>query len=268
MGSDNYVISDNLAPQLALESQSIPHAYLPGTIKILTPKSNKVFLKGFGEYIQGAVIKELNRRSEFISTLERETDFNIDTSLFIRNASLQPWIIYFTQEGGLPDEEITDEYGLIPCTSRRHHAVYWQETEFGVRSMILTANEKGSCWSDDSDVGHEIAHATFGPIPIKAQMHFDDTMKMLYIFSELAVTTFRGEVRDNETGLPTLDTYEELDKFLYAAQKLVPGIGFEDLILIKPLTPFTLTRFNRFKIKLGYTSLKAVNLFSGMVNQL
>jgi len=175
----------------------------------------------------------------------------------MRTRSCQPWYIYVSTNGGLYDGEPLPEetnpdsplvqFGAIPCTAAHHHGIAWWRTPSGRRSALVTSHREGSAWNWDEDIGHEAAHASFGPIPLFSQ-HFeaygantglyemwisDQAMtpelsaRVHYILAELAVVSVRGEQRTTGTGLPGMQSLDELFLFLSIAHRFFPAAGFE-----------------------------------------
>jgi hypothetical protein len=171
----------------------------------------------------------------------------------------QPWYIYVSPKGGIydgralsesSDPDSTEEAsGAIPCTTASHHGIAWWKTSTGRQSALITSHPVGGAWNWDEDIGHEAAHASLGPIPLFSQ-HFeaygatnslsemwrrDNTItpeisaRMHYLMAEMAVVCIRGEQRSTGTGLPGLETLDELLLFLSLAQLLFPTAGFESV---------------------------------------
>jgi hypothetical protein len=172
-------------------------------------------------------------------------------SALTKHTHIQPWAIYFSKNGGLnlPSLSQASSYGVIPCSSMQNHGVAWQQQLPGdLNVWLATAPKVGKSWDWDSDIGHESAHAAFAPIPLFAQalntektvaispfttiksiheLSSDHLARMSYTYSELSVVSIRGEHRPTQTGLPVVETPDELFAFLELSRQLMPGVGFE-----------------------------------------
>ncbi len=167
----------------------------------------------------------------------------------------QPWVIYFSEHGGLGDGDSEDRGstttvlpagGIVPCASMRNHGVAWFRDSEGTRTTrLITARKPGREWDWDSDIGHESAHAAFSPIPLFVQgdhtlgerfslepIRSPDELspchiaRILYLFVEIPVLVLRGERRDNDSGMPT-DSWAELIQLFRLSHQLMPESGFD-----------------------------------------
>ena len=162
----------------------------------------------------------------------------------------QPWILYYSENGGLGHSEAaastSAKTGVIPCSTMRNHGVGWRvDGRGGMHVWLATARKEGQNWDWDSDIGHELAHAAFAPVPLFAQsasrdldtVHFAETRsaselttdqlaRMCYLLTELAVVAVRGEARPTKTALP-LGEPQELRAFLGLLKQAMPGAGFD-----------------------------------------
>ncbi len=162
---------------------------------------------------------------------------------------VQPWILYYSLDGGLGHESVNTDrslpMGLIPCSAVKHHGVAWRRSADGVeRVWLASARAKGAVdWDWMADVGHEVCHASFAPVPLWAQprrevttdfsdiqgideLKIEHFQKVAYTNPEIVTTIIRGESRSNETGLPNLETWKELEAYLIVCHLFYPSIGF------------------------------------------
>ncbi len=146
-------------------------------------------------------------------------------SFLTTRTHVQPWAIYYSKAGGLGGTEETVEAGVargvIPCSSMRNHGVAWELTEDGkVQTWLATSRRENGEWDWESDIGHESAHAAFAQVPLFVQSNprVPDNLlstakspdqltplhiaQIIYLWSELAVVSIRGETRATTTGLP------------------------------------------------------------------
>lgn len=191
-----------------------------------------------------------NARRERFVNLGLFSDRKID-KILTGHRHVQPWILYFSKEGGLgiSAQSVEQEHltsGVIPCTSMPNHGVAWIKTSAGdCQVWLATARKVAHDWDWDSDIGHESAHSSFAPVPLFVQaLHINsETMlldnvssfqdlnashlaRMSYIYSEIAVIAMRGEQRNTKTGLPVVERPEELYAFLELSHQLMSDLGF------------------------------------------
>jgi hypothetical protein len=173
-------------------------------------------------------------------------------SLLKSNLNTLPWAIYYSENGGLnlavDTDNLANNFGAVPCRAVHNHAVSWETYLTGNKQVWLTTARTGDQdWNWDSDIGHELFHTSFAPIPLFAQsslkvtanISFNDIdivepnmlAKMTYLYGEIAVLTLRGEFRDHPLGLAVVDTHEELIDCLDLTHKLMPHFGFDKAIL-------------------------------------
>lgn len=162
----------------------------------------------------------------------------------------QPWIIYDTERGGLPDIECSPDdpearSGVIPCSAVRHHAVaWWRNADGHVRTCLLSGRGTGVSFEMDSDIGHEGVHAAFSPVPLFSQtmeersravpfsaavpgsMTHEQRARFAYTLCEVGLAMLRGEPRPTPTGLINIEEWEDARAFLRIAHSLMPGLGF------------------------------------------
>jgi hypothetical protein len=190
--------------------------------------------------------------------LKRFTELELLTDAEIRHfmtaqRDVQPWILYYSLDGGLGHESANTDrslpMGLIPCSAVKHHGVAWRRSADGVeRVWLASARAKGAVdWDWMADVGHEVCHASFAPVPLWAQPAQDGVcadlalvkrvedlqpqhlQKIAYTNPEIVATVIRGEYRDTETGLPGVESREELVDFLEICHQLHPETGFHQV---------------------------------------
>lgn len=145
------------------------------------------------------------------------------------------WNIVELPEGGLgTDREASGpSWLLVPCRAYVSHAVLWHKREEEEIS-IVTARVFGKPWDARNDFLHEYLHAAVAPIPLYVQAWHrgeaqDDLSFMSYAIPEIVVSFLADEQRQNETGLPVLETYEALEKFLHLAARTLGDYGFESV---------------------------------------
>jgi hypothetical protein len=205
------------------------------------------FLDVAAAWLVEELARRENRSHRFVE-LGLFTDEDLRGALTRRHK--QPWILYYSENGGLGDSEaaasLSAKTGVIPCSTMRNHAVGWQLDEHGrMHVWLVTARKEGEDWDWDSDLGHESAHAAFAPVPLFVQalgrdldlvcfadarepneMTADQLARMCYLFTELAVVSVRGEARPTATGLPLGDP-RELHAFLRLLSQAMPSAGFD-----------------------------------------
>jgi hypothetical protein len=234
---------------------------LPEHLRLHLPKSIEVVFDAgvaqqrvidFVEALPLFLAGEFGRWQE---RLKRFTELELLTDAEIRHfmtaqRDVQPWILYYSLDGGLGHESANTDrslpMGLIPCSAVKHHGVAWRRSADGVeRVWLASARAKGAVdWDWMADVGHEVCHASFAPVPLWAQPAQDGVcadlalvkrvedlqpqhlQKIAYTNPEIVATVIRGECRDTETGLPGVETRKELVAFLEICHQLHPEIGF------------------------------------------
>ncbi|MGH8558510.1 MAG: hypothetical protein ACRESZ_13825 [Methylococcales bacterium] len=171
-------------------------------------------------------------------------------SFLTNHTNAQSWVIHYGINGGLGVERSsvrTREVprGVIPCSSMRNHGVAWAPADDGMEVWLATSRKEGEEWNWDSDIGHESGHAAFAPVPLfvqsanllKSMLHVDDLTcandlqprhiaRIVYAFSEIAVVTLRGELRQTDTGTP-IGQKEELLALLRFSHEIMPKFEFD-----------------------------------------
>lgn len=164
----------------------------------------------------------------------------------------QPWLILVTEHGGFGGTETTACAGVVTCSTRSNHGVAWSVAADGsLDCVLLTTRAQGSDWDWDSDIGHELTHAALAPVPIFTQnverasrearlvhscardlssMSDIQISRLIYIASEVLVTSMRGEQRFTSTGLPEFSDIEEFHIFLEILDNIAPKLGFSEAI--------------------------------------
>lgn len=245
--------SEDLIPYLAEQLPPGCVRYLPASITLFVdPQVREIavsgFLRGMADHLQIELERRSARRKRFVA-LGLLTDDELETFLTART-TVQPWAIYFSQEGGLGSPAANsdtggDLHGVIPCSSMQNHGVAWQRGKDNtVRSWLATSRREGQDWNWESDIGHESAHAAFAQVPLFVQSYpqiSDDVLsrvtsrnqleqvhitQMIYLYSEIAVVAMRGESRATDTGLPVAKP-AELGALLRLSAELAGNIGFE-----------------------------------------
>jgi hypothetical protein len=238
---------------------------LPKHLRLHLPKSIEVMfdvgvaqrrVMDFVEALPVFLAGEFGRWQE---RLKRFTELGLLTEAEIRHfmtaqRDVQPWILYYSLDGGLGHESANTDrslpMGLIPCSAVKHHGVAWRRSADGVeRVWLASARAKGAMdWDWMADVGHEVCHASFALVPLWAQPLPDGVcadlalvkrvedlqpqhwQKIAYTCPEIVATVIRGECRDTETGLPGVETREELVAFLEICNQLAPDIKLVEII--------------------------------------
>ncbi len=116
------------------------------------------------------------------------------------------------------------------------------------KKIILTCQPEGG-WQYEEDFGHEREHAVRAGIPLYTEAVFKkieaaklsdvktndrwsitpiQLAKLLMIWSEACVITWRAERRQSQTGIPLVDTKTELLDALRVSEMLLPNIGFNE----------------------------------------
>jgi hypothetical protein len=241
-------------------SEKLPNFehYLPASVTLFSDleveKSNVTsFLQELPFQLEQEFQKRRDRKQRFV-------DFNLFSDREIHeiltgHRHVQPWILYFSKEGGLNilTQNVEQEdlpWGVIPCTSMPNHGVAWRKTSADEYQVWLaTARKVAHDWDWDSDIGHESAHSSFAPIPLFVQaLHLNSEttfldsvnsfqnlnashlVRMSYTYSEIAVVAMRGEQRNTKTGLPVVERPEELYAFLELSHQLMPHLGFDQAL--------------------------------------
>ena len=230
--------------------------YLPRSITIyadaeITESEVGIFIAEMSAHLERELPVRKARRDRFVA-LGLFDNAGIDDFLTTR-ADLQPWVLYYSYDGGLrtpvlnPDE--TEEpFGVVPCSTMQNHGIAWRRVGLNgdYRLWLVTARKEGQPWDWDSDIGHESAHSAFAQIPLYIQpdqktvpsydlarvrsadelsvMHL---ARMSYMYMEMAVIAVRGEHRHTESGLPLAERVDELQAFLKLSHELMPQLGFD-----------------------------------------
>lgn len=234
---------------------------LPSSIEVVTDEMvNKSFLKNFVQSTAAQLGREIpvwRRRLGELAGLGLMSASEIGRITKLLKAA-QPWFIYASRTSGLIGEEEVSETagcmlgssGVIPCSAAPHHGVGWWTDQGVHRSVLITSHRENGSWNWDEDIGHEAAHAAFGPVPLFSQ-HYEEAganrrlvapnsksvplaeeaiARVCYLVSEIVVVFLRGEQRFTGTGLPGLNDHDELSAFLRIADRLLPGARFGDVL--------------------------------------
>jgi hypothetical protein len=244
-------LQDYLAERLPAGSAE----YLPESITLLADLDvSNADLQSFLDGLVDFFPKELRTRAErsrrFIELgLFDETEIR---QFLTDHRHAQRWIIYYSKTGGLGEYKkdafsAKAEAGVVPCFRMQNHGVAWQTNGSDDNLIWLaTSRRRGKDWDWDSDIGHESSHAAFAPVPlftlpaeeltpsnalVSARVNEGLSEKHLasicYLCCELSVVAVRGERRDTDTGLPVLQTSEELPALLAICHDLMPALGFD-----------------------------------------
>lgn len=231
--------------------------YLPASISLFVDQdvpeaSVDQMLTGMTQHLEIEFARRAERKQRFVE-LGLITENELEAFL-VERTHLQPWALYYSTNGGLGGAEDAvhegDARGVIPCSSMRNHGVAWEQTEQGeVRTWLATSRRPNTAWDWESDIGHESAHSAFAQVPLFVQSSPripDDLLstlvdpkqitplhvaQILYLWSELAVVSMRGEHRPTATGLPVTSSRELLALLQLSA--FVSGDGeFEEAAAI------------------------------------
>jgi hypothetical protein len=277
-----------LAGQLGDQSR-----YLPLSITLFSDLSVEeadvgCFLEELLSYLKYELYRRQERQRQFIDLgllSENELD-----NVLTEYRHLQPWAIYYSQHGGLDIQDPIPEkqalWGVVPCSSMPNHGVAWRKTSPGRHQVWLaTARKPEENWDWDSDIGHESAHASFAPIPLFAQSahldpkttylaDIDDAQnltpahlaRMCYTYAEIAVVALRGEQRLSETGLPVLESPDELYAFLELSNQLMPDLGFDRALEVSKQLDGKFDVVNRLEIfKIGAPIIRVLPSLSSVI---
>jgi hypothetical protein len=152
-------------------------ALLPDSITILADLSMCAsHIESFLQCMVTQLAKELSIWKGRLEELEDRGLMSTAEALEITRSlkAAQPWFVYVSAPGGLlaverqsvPDDTSSLSSGVIPCSVKQHHGVGWW-LDRGVRhSCLITSHQEGGDWNWDEDIGHEAAHASFGPVPL------------------------------------------------------------------------------------------------------
>jgi hypothetical protein len=228
--------------------------YLPATITMFYDTTiSKSNIDHFLLELNARINHEFNNLRDRIDNQFKQAGINISELDYLLQSNINtlPWALYYSENGGLNLTHDTDntenDYGAAPCRAVRHHAVSWQTYPTGNRQIWLTtARAPGKVWDFGSDIGHELFHSAFAPIPLFAQSslrtkmrkhtsdfhtHSPDTLaKMTYLYGEIVVLTLRNEFRDHPVGLAVVEDYTELIECLHLSHDLMPEFGFDGAI--------------------------------------
>ncbi|MCX7357952.1 MAG: hypothetical protein NT015_07415 [Alphaproteobacteria bacterium] len=232
---------------------------LPERVEILfDPDVTPMEVHAFTESVAAQLAREI---AVWSARLKELTDSGLITQRELDAAcsklrGAQTWYVSESKGGGLtpgapmhgagdPDRESA---GVIPCSAATHHGVAWWEAPGGRGVGLVTSRRVGGHWNWDEDIGHESAHASFGPVPLYSQSlesdgfkrrladayaatggEFDEVLiaRTTYLVSELMVAFVRGEQRTNGTGLPGLLDAADFNAFCTMAHRLLPLAGFD-----------------------------------------
>jgi hypothetical protein len=238
-------------------------AMLPSKIEVLFDVSPgdsaaQSFLECLAAQLSREVVIWQERLLELSSSGLIDRRFLSDTCAMLRGA--QRWYVCASEAGGLMAPESQSEAdgdpertpaGVIPCSAVKHHGVAWWRGMDGVRSIgLVTSHAAGGRWNWDEDIGHESAHAAFGPVPLFTQTleasgfmtplataldnaggHCTSALigRTAYLISEIIVAFVRGEQRPTVVGLPGLHSMQDLEAFISLAERLFPEAGFTEV---------------------------------------
>jgi hypothetical protein len=244
----------NLSPVIIEKIANQNRSFLPVNITlfydaIIPQEKISDFLNRLGSVINDNLLKLEDR----INNVFAVSAINISElkAILKSQTNTLPWAIYYGDNGGLhltiDTDNLKNPFGAVPCRLVHNHAVSWQTYPTGNKQVWLTtARSEGSDWNWDSDIGHELFHASFAPIPLFAQSSLKVTKdsknynaefvepqilaKMTYLYGEIAVLTLRSEEREHPLGLAVIENYEELIDCLKLSHCLMPQFGFDKAI--------------------------------------
>ncbi|MEK7068856.1 MAG: hypothetical protein AAB947_00570 [Patescibacteria group bacterium] len=228
--------------------------FLPANMRFLTsPNVTKhhveLLIERIGLFLADEELpKWLLRRNQVV-----RFGFSTDTEmkrLLDPTRNPQSWIIYNLSQGGLPDipnspNDPIVQYGVIPCSAVRHHAVAWWREVGSIRTALLSGRAPGMPFDLDSDVGHEAVHAAFSPVPFFSQtmeersravpfceavigaLTYEQRARIAYTLCEIGLATLRGEPRPTPAGLINIEEWGDARAFLRIAHDLMPELGFD-----------------------------------------
>lgn len=272
---------------------------LPQRIEILfdqsaTGESIRVFL----ECVAAQLVRETSiwrQRTDQVVEQKLIARSELDAA-FKRLRSAQTWYIYESAPGGLtagapletagdPDRE---KAGVIPCSAATHHGVAWWPSAAGRGVGLVTSRKIDGHWNWDEDIGHEAAHASFGPVPLYSQSlesdgfktrladayaaaggAFNDVLvaRTTYLISEIMVAFVRGEQRATGSGLPGLHSRDDFQAFCTMAQALFPYAGFDTCLSMAETEGMPLAVWSGPTIRtLGAAALRAARAIVPLVN--
>jgi hypothetical protein len=242
----------------AQELRDERQAELPRSVTILSDPQVSVgqvrdLVNGMGSAFKLEFARRRKRASRFVG-LGLMSESEVVTHL-TRRTHVQPWIVYFSKDGGLGATERNSdtervETGLFPCSAMTNHGIGWRRSDGGqIEAWLVTDRKRGDGWDWDSDIGHESAHAGFAPIPLFAQgiqlladrlrlsgvrgtseLGPEHLARICYACSELAVVAVRGEQRATPSGLPVVEQKEDAHAFLRICDELMPRLGFRQAL--------------------------------------
>ena len=229
--------------------------YLPESITLFAdpdvPEADlQSFLGGLVDYFPKELATRAERSRRFVELgLFEESEIQ---QFLTDHRHAQRWIIYYSTSGGLGEYKkdafsAKADSGVVPCFRMQNHGVAWRTNGSEGNSIWLaTSRRPGEGWDWDSDIGHESSHAAFAPVPLftlpaeeltpsngLASVRATEGLSpkhlasICYLCCELSVVAVRGERRDTETGLPVLQTSEELPVLLAICHDLMPALGFD-----------------------------------------
>jgi hypothetical protein len=279
----------NLHSRISVDLPAALQMYLPASIEVMFDQSvpeRKVVdcVDGLAPFLEGEFARWQMRLQRFIElNLLSEQEIH---RFMTEQRAVQPWMLYYSEHGGLGDvgsgTDLSGKAGLIPCSSVPNHGVAWCKDDSGdVTVWLASARRLGSIdWDWDADVGHEVCHASFAPVPLWAQTfvpteelslatlrRIDDlderhVRRLAYIHPEILVAVIRGERRETETGLAGIATREELEAFLEICDKLTPAIGFNITVNKLMSAEDSIIRENDFSeiiLEICSFTIKAIN---------
>ena len=174
--------------------------YIPKSFEVcadrqVTPIQVQSFIMEAREWFVGECLRRKTQASRLIAAnYFTESDFS--ASVTPRGA--QPWIIYYSEHGGLGNlslssEQVPRDSGIIPCDTMNNHAVAWSRNNRHLyETWLVSARAENGSWDMDSDIGHESAHAAFAPIPLFGQS-LERSFENFHLYPEIQRPELKAE---------------------------------------------------------------------------
>lgn len=263
--------TENLAPLIRKELPRHFKHQVPGSITIYSDIPMSDIVEPFFEKVEYMVRAF---RIDFLKRLPHEAGLSdvglMQTELrdiLNKTRRAQPWVIYNSHQGGL---RLSEGGSITPCTTMSNHAIAWNRN----RTYLVTARKYREKLDLDSDISHESAHALLGGLPFFAHqigaqvwntslpssatnVSAAQTAKIWYGLCEIAATTMIGEIRETETSLPVVETWQDLEQFVSVMSELLPSKGFG---VIDPSS-------DNFRYQIGAAAIRCMPHLAQFVNR-
>jgi hypothetical protein len=233
---------------------AIAPRFLPSLVIMFDDGVSELELKDSIQTLADALTKEIfnwNERCKQMLGAGMLSPAELE-EFFAETRYTQKWLIYFSETGEFSDIDSKAyakraRQGISLASNCSNHGLVWKRGNKGVYSTWLaTAIRPDGQWKMSADIGHESAHASFSPVPffrlqsdafdansdLRSDERPEDLRKeqlanFLFMASELAVVTVRGEGEDAVTGIPALVFDKYFPDFLAIGHKLLPTFGFD-----------------------------------------